>query len=73
MELGLEFALDFFADEFLAVGFGTGEGSVGTAVLLVLFPFVLVLMKLGDDALHCCFKGLGLEFAFPDGDDTPGQ
>ncbi len=35
MELLLEFALDLFADDFLATGFGEGEGAVGAAALLV--------------------------------------
>ncbi len=73
MELFLEFALDLFADEFLAAGFGEGEGAVGAAALLVEVPFCLVLTQLGDDAIHCRFDDLGLEFAFPDGEDTPSE
>ena len=52
VELFLQFSFDIFSDLTLTSRFGSGKFAVGAATLAVLFPFVLVLVQLGGEAVN---------------------
>ena len=73
VELLLQLALDFGTDLTLAAGFGAGEFTVRPSLGLICLPLRFVLVQLGNHAGNRGVEGFGLEFAFPDSDDAPGE
>ena len=73
VELLLQFALNFGTDLTLAAGFVAGKFTVRPSLCLICLPLRFVPVQFGNYAGNRGIKCFGLELAFPDGDDAPGE